>query len=119
MKSKKVFVVAAAMLLVGLAAYAGRFPPSVVVVSYLVSEQDVDRVEQLVTDPIERVLVTIPRVSSLSSTTGHGSVSIEVEFEGGATEQDLTAVRQGMEELALDSEVVVTSRTVHLKSPEN
>ena len=107
------------MLVVGLTAYAGRSSPSVVEVSYLVSEQDVDRVERLVTDPMERVLTSIPRVSRIESTTGHGSVNIEVGFEGDATEQDLAAVRERIEELALDREVVVTSRTVELKPPRS
>jgi multidrug efflux pump subunit AcrB len=117
MKLKNAFVLAAAMLLVGLTAYAGRSSPTVVVVSYLVSEQDVDRVDRLVTDPVERVLTSIPGASRIESTTGHGSVNIEVGFEGDATEQDLAAVRQRVEELVLDREVVVTSRTVQLKSP--
>lgn len=119
MKSKNALILAAAMLLMALTAYAGRPSPSVVVVSYQVNEQDPDRVEQRVTKPVERALITIPRVSKFSSTTSHGSVNIEVEFEGDATEQDLAAVRQRMEELALDSEVVVTSRTVQLKSADS
>lgn len=118
MKSTIALVLAAAMLSMALTAHAGRSSPTIVVVSYLVDEQDPARVDRLVTNPAERVLVTIPRISRVHSTTSHGSVHIEIEFEGEATEDDLAAVTERMEALALDSEVVVTSRTVQLKSPD-
>jgi multidrug efflux pump subunit AcrB len=116
-KSMGIFALVVAGLLLIRTAFADQPPRSVVEVSYVVSEQDVDRVDKLVTDRVERVLKTIPGVAEIFSTTGHGSVRIEVQFEGNATEQELAAVRQEVEELVLDDEVVVTSRTVLVKSP--
>ena len=67
--------------------------------------------------PLERTLIAIPRVSNVSSTAGHGYVNFEIEFEGGATEQDLATVSQRVKEFVLDPQVVVTARTVFLASP--
>lgn len=84
---------------------------SVVVVRYLVSEQSPERVEEMVTNPLERILAALPRVSKITSTTGHGVVNVEIQFDGGATEQDLATVSKRIEELALDGQVEVTSRS--------
>lgn len=117
MQFKRIFAVASAMLSGGEMACAGQPSLSVVAVRYLVSEQLPERVEETVTNPLERILVALPRVSEVTSTTGHGSVNVEIQFEGGATEQDLATVSKRIEELVLDSEVEVTSRTTLLRSP--
>ena len=117
MQFKGPVTLAAAMLVASELAYAVDPSRSVVAVRYLVSEQLPDRVEETVTDPLERVLIALPRVAEVTSTTDHRSVNVEIQFEGGATEQDLATVSQRIEELVLDGEVRVTSRTAVLTSP--
>ena len=117
MQFKGTLAFVSAMLWGGGIAYAGPPSLSVVLVCYLVSEQLPERVEETVTKPLERMLVALPRVSKVTSTTGHGSVNVEIQFDGGATEQDLATVSKRIEELALDGEVEVTSRTTLVRSP--
>ena len=114
---KRIFALAGAMLSVGAIALAGPSPLSIVAVRYVVSEQLPERVEITVTDPLERALFALPRVCKINSTTGYGSVNVEIRFEGGATEQDLATVGRRIDELVLASEVVVKSRSVTLTSP--
>lgn len=117
MKFKGTSVLAAAMLAGSGSAYADQPKLAVVAVRYLITEQLPERLEKAVIDPLERILVALPRVSEVTSTAGHGSVNLEIQFDGGASEQDLDTVTRRVEELALGSEIVVTSRTVSLASP--
>ncbi|WP_312518121.1 efflux RND transporter permease subunit [Massilia sp.] len=110
----KAWVLAAAMLLGSQAASAFEPAPSVVAVRYAVTEQSPERVEQAVTNPLERTLLKLPRVTGISSATSHGSIVLEIQFEGGAQQQDAEAVSRHIEKLVFGSEVVVTSRTVSL-----
>ncbi|QBE64910.1 hypothetical protein [Pseudoduganella lutea] len=81
------------------------------------SEQLSERVMQKVAAPLQRTLIELPGVTEINSTTSHGYVNIEIQFEGGATENDVATVSRRIEELVLDGEVVVTSKTVHLAPP--
>jgi multidrug efflux pump subunit AcrB len=83
----------------------------------LVSEQLPERVEAAVTNPLERTLITLGRVANVNSNTSHGSVYVEVQFEGGATEQDLAIVTERIEQLEFSSDIVVTSRSTDLGPP--
>lgn len=117
MKFKGTSVLIAAMLAGSGSAYADQPKLAVVAVRYLVTEQFPERLEKTVIDPLERILVALPRVSELRSTASHGAVDLEIQFEGGASAQDLATVTRRVEELALGGEIVVTSRTVSLASP--
>ena len=90
-------------------------PLPVVFVRYGVSERLPDRIEEMVTTPLERALVTLPRVTRVSSTTNHGTVDVKIHFQEGATGQDLALVTREIEELQFNSAVVVTSRTVAIR----
>lgn len=98
-------------------ALAAQPAAPIVVVRYLVAEQSPERVEATVTNPLERMLATLARVSSINSATSHGSVDLEIHFEDGATEQDLETVEQHIAEFMFDRDVVVTSRTTLLAAP--
>lgn len=114
MHSMKAWILAAAMLSGTQLAFAFEPTPSVVAVGYTLTEQSPERVEQTVTNPLERTLRQLPRVTGIGSTTSHGSINIEIQFEGGAQQQDVEAVSRHIEQLVFGSEVVVTSRTVSL-----
>lgn len=98
-------------------AHAAPPPRTVVAVHYQVGELDPDRVEQTVTKPLERALIALPLVGDLNSVTGHGTVTIEIAFQGGASDQDLAAVDALVDEVRLAPEVVVKSRIVRLAPP--
>ena len=117
MKFKETAVLAAAILAGSGSAYADQPKLAVVAVRYLVTEQSPERLEKAVMNPLERILVALPRVSEVNSTAGHGFVNFEIQFGGGASEQDLKTVIRRVEELALGSAIVVTSCTVNLASP--
>ena len=48
--------------------------------------------------------------------TGHGSAAFEMRFVGGATEQDLATVKQGVQKLTLAEGIQVISKEVFLTS---
>ena len=114
MRVKAAFAMAAAMLAGGGSASAQRPEVLVVAVRYEVREQAPERLVQVLSDPLERTLKELPGVTELNSAAGYGYVSVEVGFEGGANEKDVATVSRRIDELVLDSEVVVTSRTVRL-----
>lgn len=114
MQSMKAWALAAAMLLGTQGACAFEPAPSVVAVRYTLTEQSPERVEQAVTNPLERTLLELPRVTGISSATSHGSIELEIQFEDGAKQEDVEAVSRHIEKLVFGSEIVVTSRTVSL-----
>ena len=105
---------AAALLAGSGSTHADEAKVMVVAVRYEVTEQVPDRLEQTVADPLQHTLMELPGVTALNSTVSHGYVNVDVQFEGGATEKDVATVSRRIDELVLDSEVVVTSRTVRL-----
>jgi multidrug efflux pump subunit AcrB len=117
MCSRRRFTAAAALLALGGVAVAGEAAPKVVRVRYRVAEQDPARVETTVTNRLEPPLQQLPRVAAMHSVTGHGTVLIEIAFEDGANEQDVTAVTQRLDQLKPGPDVVVLSRTVELGGP--
>ena len=105
--------VALLMLMSGIA-HACESPASVVAIRYLVREQLPERVEASVTNPLERFLVRTPRLTELNSNTGHGTVDFALQFQGGATTDDLAAVKRVVAEVALHERVDVLSSTIEL-----
>lgn len=93
--------------------------PLVVTIAYRVSEQDAEIVQARVTAPIEQALKPLGRIATLSSSTTHGSVTVDVGFEGGATAVDLAAVRAVLEAIALEPGVAVIARSVELGAPRS
>ena len=117
MLSKPSFVIAAVMLASAAIASAKQPPLRVVHVRYVVSEQSAERVEATVTNLVERSLVTLGRITSVNSSTSHGTVDVEIKFKGDATEQDLAEVTQRIGQLAIGGDVLVISRSVQLRPP--
>jgi multidrug efflux pump subunit AcrB len=114
----KPFLSLAAATLMSMApAQAAPPPRTVVAVQYQISELNPERIEQTVTNPLERQLIKLPMIADVKSSTGHGTVTIEIAFHGGASDQDLAAVNALMDDVKLAPEVVVKSRTVRLGAP--
>jgi hypothetical protein len=78
MEFKKLSVLAAAMLAGSGSVYADQPRLAVVAVRYLVTEQLPERLEKAVMNPLERVLVALPRVSEVNSAAGHGFVNLDI-----------------------------------------
>ena len=93
----------------------------VVLVQYVVSERSAERVEEMLTSPLERTLSTLYRVVNMQSVTGNKAggvaVDLEIHFEGGATAQDLTAVLKQISQLEMSTNIEPTSVSVHLRRP--
>lgn len=106
----------AAMLSIGGVAQACQGPFPLVAVHYLVHEQVPERVETAITNPLERVLARLPRLAGMNSVTGHGAVSVELRFDGGATGRDLAIVSEKVGELDLGGAGGVVSTKVFLTS---
>lgn len=97
MPMKTTFAFAAVVLAACSSALACQHANPVVALEYTVSEQVPERVEATITNPVEKLLVGVPRLADLRSITGHGSASFELQFEGGATADDLTAVKERLD----------------------
>lgn len=95
---------------------ACQAPVPLVIVTYQVREQLPERVEATVTNPVERIIIKLPRVAEINSMTRQGEVAFELQFEGGANEQDLAVVRKRIAEIILDRQVGVISASVELTS---
>ena len=93
----------------------------VVLVQYVVSERSAERVEEMLTSPLERTLSTLYRVVNMQSVTGNKAdgvaVDLEIHFEGGATAQDLTAVLKQISQLEMSTNIEPTFVSVHLRRP--
>lgn len=114
MKFIGILALTAALLTVADIVDASEPARMVVAVRYVVSEQSPDRVEEKLTSPLERAFIGLVRVDSINSETSHGTVAIEIQFEGGATLQDLAAVNQRIKDFPTDPHITVTSRTAEL-----
>lgn len=97
-------------------ASACQAPAPMVMVTYQVREQVPERVESTVTNPVERTLIRLPRVAEINSATRHGEAAFELQFEEGASEQDLVVVRQRIAQIVLDRQVDVISTSVEISS---
>lgn len=107
----------AALFTASAGASADRPQAEVVAVRFLVSEQSPERLVQTLLEPAQRALMLLGGVTAINGTAGHGYVGIEIQFEGGATEKDVATVSRRVEELMIDSEILVKSRTVGLAAP--
>ena len=103
-------MLAAALLLGARMVSGGERPGSVVALRYTVTEQSPERIEAALTNPLEKTLRTLPRVSEIRSNTGQAYVAVEIVFEGGATDQDVETVERHVERLAFTPGIVITSR---------
>lgn len=109
----------AALFTASAGASADRPQAEVVAVRFLVSEQSPERLAQALLRPVEGGLMMLGGVTAIDGTAGHGYVGIEIQFEGGATEKDVATVTGRIEELLVDSEIPVTSRTIGLAAPRS
>lgn len=114
MSLRTTFAFAALMLSASGSGWACQHANAVVALEYTVSEQVPERVETLITNPVEKLLVGMPRLADLRSVTGHGSASLELQFDGGATEDDLAAVKGRLENWRADDKIALLSASVVL-----
>lgn len=92
-------------------------PVNVVLLQYRSLEPSAERLEKVVASPLERSLSALPRVTAINSTTSHGTVDIEVHFQGGATEQDLANVMKEIAPIEFDENIPITFIALHLRPP--
>jgi multidrug efflux pump subunit AcrB len=117
MKKKNFALIGAAAFGLSVSAIAEEMRATVVSIHYSVRENDPEKLQRTVTDRVERSMQKLPRLVAITSTTTHGVFDVEVEFEGNATEQDLSAVTGQIEMLKLDEDVSVISRAIEIRAP--
>lgn len=115
METKSVVLLGAAALSISVGVIAGEMHATVVSVHYSVQENDPEKLEKNVLNPVMRSMKKLDRVMKVASTTTHGTVDLEVRFQGNATAQDLAAVTAQIEMLKFDEDVVVLSRVIELR----
>lgn len=115
MKTRNLVLIGTAVFSIGIRAVAGGTDATVVSVHYSVRENDPEKLEKIVSNPVERRMRKLDRVVKISSATSHGVVDVEVGFEANATNQDLAAVATQIEMLRFDEDVVVLSRVIELR----
>lgn len=117
MATKVRALIALTALSICAAALAGEPDIKVVSVHYSVRENDPDKLEKLVTIPVERSVQALERVLSVASSSSHGTVDVEIGFAGNATMQDLKAVSTQIEALKFGADVKILSFDIQLRVP--
>lgn len=115
MATKSVVLLGAAALSINVGAIAAELHATVVSVHYSVQENDPEKLEKNVLNPVMSSMQKLDRVMKVASTTTHGTVDLEVGFQGNATAQDLAAVTAQIEMLKFDKDVTVLSRIIELR----
>ncbi|KFI08719.1 hypothetical protein JN27_02375 [Massilia sp. BSC265] len=108
---------ASALLFAGMPAQADKLPERVVIVELCIAQQSPERVEAVLTNPVEKLLIGLPGVKTLNSITGHGGARFEVHFEDDAGEDDAGSVVQALDGSEPGRGAVVLSRSVQLGQP--
>jgi hypothetical protein len=116
MKTAGIFLTGLASLGIGFAAMAGEPVATVVSIHYSVRENNPEKLVEAVTNPVERSMRELDRVAKIGSTTSHGVVEVQIEFQDNATAQDLAVVTAQVEKLKFDQDVAILSRTIELGS---
>jgi multidrug efflux pump subunit AcrB len=117
MRIKSLVLMGAAALSIGIGAIAGELDTNVVSVHYSVRENDAEKLEKAVSEPVQRSMQKLDRVVQIMTTTSHGVADVEVYFRGGATAQDVAAVTAQIDMLKFGEDLVVLSRVVELRPP--
>ena len=110
-------ITASALLLAGMPVHADSVPERVVIVELCIAEQSPERVEAVLTNPVEKFLIGLPGVKTMNSITGHGGARFEVHFEGRASEHDAASIAQALERNEAGRAGAVLSRSVQLGQP--
>jgi hypothetical protein len=108
---------ASVLLLAGLPAHADSRSERVVVLVLCTTEQTPERVEAVLTNPVEKLLIGLPGVKTMNSVTGHGGARFEVHFEGGASEDDAISVAQALDGSETGRGGAILSRSIQLGQP--
>lgn len=111
------FLTASVLLCAAMPALADSAPERVVVLELCMAEQAPERVEAVLTNPVEKFLIGLPGVKTMNSITGHGGARFELHFEGGAGEDDAANVAQALERSEAGRGAVLLSRSVQLGRP--
>lgn len=97
MRIKSLVLMGAAALSIGTAAIAGEADANVVSVHYSVRENDTEKLEKAVSEPVQRSMQKLDHVVQIMTTTSHGVADVEVYFRDGATAQDVAVVTAQIE----------------------
>lgn len=117
MRPKLPFPMVVSVLATAAAASASPSPVPVVSIHCILSEVDPEQIEHAVTIPLEQVLYKLDGVAQVNSSTSHGTVDIEIQFEGETTEQDLATVISQIEQLDFGDNAQEISCAVELLPP--
>ena len=85
MATKSVVLLGAAALSISIGAIAAEMHATVVSVHYSAQENDPEKLEKNVLNPVMMSMQKLDRVMKVASTTTHGVVDLEVGFQGNAT----------------------------------
>lgn len=108
---------ATALLFAAMPARADDVAEQVVILELCIAERSPERVEAVLTNPVEKFLIGLPGVKSMNSITGHGGTRFELHFKGGASEDDAASVAQALERSEAGRSPAILSRSVQLGRP--
>lgn len=111
------FFAASALLCAALPAHAGSLPERVLVLELCIAEQTPERVEAVLTNPVEKLLIGLPRVKTMNSITGHGGARFEIHFEGGAGEDDAAGLSRALDRSEAGRGAAILSRSLQFGQP--
>lgn len=95
-------------------AHAERAPERVVIVELCTAQAGPERVEAMLTNPVEKLLIALPGVATMNSVTGHGGARFEIALKGGASEDDAASVAQALDRSDAGQRATILSRSVQL-----
>ena len=99
------------------AARGAKAPDIVVSIRYRVSENNVEKLNTTMTDPLERLLRKLDRVAQINVSITHHIVEVELEFKGETTKDDLATVTSALDQLSFGADLQIISRTIELRPP--
>jgi len=114
MHPRSTFAFAALIFSASGSALACQHAKPVVAIQTTVNEQSPEQVEARVTNPVEKLLSGLPRLTEMNSNTRQGVVNFELQFDGGATERDLAVVKERLGTRRADVAIDVISTEVLL-----
>jgi hypothetical protein len=115
--SRKMLLVIA--LLCSTAAGKAETTPQAVYVDVCIAEQDVNSVMRKVHEPLFAVLEALPGRGNISGASTHGKAQFQIQFQDGATRNDVTAVEEALKRIAFAEDVEILSVHVELGQPRD
>ena len=116
MWKRRVFLMAVGMLAIT-AARGGVAPNLVVSIRYRVSENNPEKLEKTMVDPLGRLFQKLDRVAQINASATHKIVEFELEFNGETTKGDLATVTSALDQFSFVADLEIISRIIELRPP--